>query len=375
VLLGQTIDENRAEIERRWLERVQAEIAEHPDIELTQLRDGLPDYLVALVDQLRGAGADALEARSESIWARVARDHGVTRVRLGFDITQLIHEFIVLRHVIRDVSRENGMLADSPDAVLADVLDAAISAAVKAYVDARDYDVRKKQAEHIGFLTHELRNPLSTARLATTQLRLHAVPEQLGLLDRLERSHQRLNALIDGVLLTERLESGVIASHPLEVQVGQIMEGALEAARAVAAQKGLAFKTSYDPDRSVRVDPVLTRSAVQNLADNAAKYTDHGEVALTVENRQDELVVHVRDTCEGISPEELRTIFEPFERGTTGKSGTGLGLAIARRAVEAQGGTIGAESPGPSGCHFWIRIPLRASPRGEQPAARLVGSR
>jgi hypothetical protein len=65
--LGQTIDENRAEIERRWLERVQTDVATHPGIELTQLRDGLPDYLVALVDQLRGEGAEDLEARSESI--------------------------------------------------------------------------------------------------------------------------------------------------------------------------------------------------------------------------------------------------------------------------------------------------------------------
>jgi signal transduction histidine kinase len=359
VLLGQTIDENREEIERRWLDRVRADVATHPRIELTQLRDGLPDYLVALVDQLRGQGAEDLEARSESIWARVARDHGVTRVQLGFDITQLIHEFIVLRHVIRDISREKGTMADSPDAVLADVLDAAISAAVQAYVDARDFQARKKQAEHIGFITHELRNPLTTARLTTVQLRSQAAPEQLGLFDRLERSHKRLGELIDGVLLTGQLESGNIESRAVEVKVGQIMEGALEAARAVAAQKGLAFRVSYNPELPVRVDPLLTSSAVQNLVDNAAKYTDSGHIDVAAEDRAGELIVHVRDTCHGISPEELRTIFEPFKRGTTGKSGTGLGLAIARRAVEAQGGSIGAESPGAAGCHFWIRIPDR----------------
>jgi signal transduction histidine kinase len=359
VLLGQTIDENRAEIERRWLERVQSEVAARPGIELTQLRDGLPDYLVALVDQLRGHGAEDLEAKSESIWARVARDHGVTRVQLGFDIGQLIHEFIVLRHVIRDLSREKGTMAEGPDAVLADVLDAAISAAVQAYVDARDYQARKKQSKHIAFVTHELRNPLTTAKLTTAELRIWAAPEQLGGFDRLERSHKRLSDLIDGVLLTEGLESGTIESQPVEIRVGQIMEGALEAARAVASQKGLAFRASYDPDTPVSVDPSLTRSAIQNLVDNAAKYTDSGHVDITAEDRGGELVVHVRDTCHGISAEELRTVFEPFKRGTTGKSGTGLGLAIARRAVEAQGGSIGAESPGASGCHFWIRIPFR----------------
>ena len=94
-LLSQVIDQNRLEIERRWLARVQADVADRPGISLTQLRDGLPDYLVAVVGQLRLSGAVDIEARSESVWSKVARDHGVTRVRLGFDITQLIHEFIV----------------------------------------------------------------------------------------------------------------------------------------------------------------------------------------------------------------------------------------------------------------------------------------
>ena len=71
----------------------------------------------------------------------------------------------------------------------------------------------------------------------------------------------------------------------------------------------------------------------------------------------DELVLKVSDTCEGLSSEELRTIFEPFKRGRSSKTGTGLGLAIARRAVEAQGGHIHAESPGPSGCQFTVRLP------------------
>ena len=57
-------------------------------------------------------------------------------------------------------------------------------------------------------------------------------------------------------------------------------------------------------------------------------------------------------------------IFEPFKRGHTSKAGTGLGLAIARQAIEAQGGTIHAESPGVSGCHFWFTLP-HAAPASE----------
>ena len=246
------------------------------------------------------------------------------------------------------------------------MLDAAISAAVKAYVDARDYETRKKQAEHIAFLIHEFRNPLSTARMIATQLQRRAAPELKRPLDMLDRSHQRLSELIDGVLLTEQLEAGKIECHPVELRLGQIMDSALQAAQGVAVQKGLAFEANYDPDRQIEVDPMLTRSAIQNLADNAAKFTDRGHIDVTVEDDGDDLIVHVSDTCQGLSPEELRTIFEPFERGFTRKPGTGLGLAIARRAVEAQGGSIGAESPGQSGCHFWIRIPAAGRPKTEE---------
>jgi signal transduction histidine kinase len=362
--LAELIDRERVEIERRWLERVQTDLlAGRPGIEPTHLRDGLPDYLAALAQLLSSGQRQNLTTTAEPAWAKVAREHGITRVRIGFDLNQLIHEFIILRHVIRDLAAEAEMIVEPPEAILADTLDAAIATSVSAYVDARDYDARKKQAEHIGFLTHELRNPLVAATLTAAELRRSAAPGQLKSLDRLDRALQQLGALVDSVLLTERLEAGRMETRPVDAKLGFIMEPALETARALAARKGIDFRATFDAELPVRLDPVLTRSAIQNLADNAAKFTDAGEVEVTVDDLPAALVVHVRDTCAGISEEELRTIFEPFERGTTGKSGTGLGLAIARRAVEAQGGSIGAESPGTTGCHFWITLPKRGPDR------------
>ncbi|MBX3261030.1 MAG: sensor histidine kinase [Labilithrix sp.] len=358
--LGRVIERQRVDIERRWLERLEREIARAPEVALTHLRDGLPAYLEALAQLLlsnRTARQLSDGSGAEAAWADIAREHGITRVRIGFDITQLIHEFVVLRQVIRDVAEEHGVGDACAEAVLYDLLDAGIRVAVKSYVEARDYDARRRQAEHVGFLAHELRNPLSTAALAVSHLRRQATPGQGRLLDVLERNLRRLGELIDGVLLTQRLEAGKVTCRPSELALGGVMDAALEGARTMASEKGLAFRASYDPEVRVRVDPDLTRAAVQNVADNAARYTDTGAVEISVDDREDHVVIHVRDTCHGISPEELRTIFEPFERGSTPKPGTGLGLAIARRAVEAQGGAIGAESPGPSGCHFWIRLP------------------
>jgi signal transduction histidine kinase len=356
--LADLIARRKADIERQWLERVQQDVVTgKSSVEPTHLRDGLPDYLTELVKLLSSSSQPDLSGSAQPAWARVAREHGITRVRIGFDINQLIHEFVILRHVIRETGQEEGVPMNGPEAVLADSLDAAIAASVCAYVDARDYDGRKRQAENIAFLTHELRNPLSVAAVNASSLRDHAVPEQIRYLDSLDRSLQRLATLLESVLLTQKLEAHKVESKPVELKLGQLMEPALEAARAVASKRGISFHASYDPDLLVRLDPLLTRSAIQNLADNAAKYVDTGRVEVKVDDLADRIVIHVSDTCPGLSEAELRTIFEPFQRGTTRKAGTGLGLAIARRAVEMQGGSIHAESPEESGCHFWISLP------------------
>jgi signal transduction histidine kinase len=354
--LGRAIAAQRSEIERRWLDHVRRELGRRSGVALTQLRDGIPDYLEALAAVLDDE-THPIDIRAGRAWAEIAREHGVTRVRNGFDISQLVREFIVLRHVIREVVVEQGPAPEGTEAALADLLDAAITSSVQSYVDARDYEARRRQAENIGFLTHELRTPVATALLAVEQLRRQSPNADPRALDRLERSLENLDQLVGSVLLTGKLEAGKAAAQPVPIRLEQVVEGAVEGARQVAEEKGLAFHLSYDPDLVARVDPALTRSALQNLADNAAKYTDGGEIDIAISAHEGTLEIDVRDTCNGLSPEELNTIFDPFQRGRTVQAGTGLGLAIARRAVEAQGGSIAAESSGTSGCHFQIRLP------------------
>jgi signal transduction histidine kinase len=361
--LGELIRQHAAEIERRWLERVQRDVLRSPGVELTELRDGMPDYLQALVQQLTGSSPGGLVQQAEAGWAVVAREHGITRVRLGFDISQLLHEFVVLRQVIRAVASEQGLATAGPEGVLADLLDGAIAEATRAYVAARDQELRRMQAANIGFLTHELRNPLLTARLAADRVRETRTPEQEQSIAVLDRALGRLAELIEGVLLTQRLEAGEVERRPVPIKLGDLLDPALQAAGHEADRKGVAFHARYDPQLALELDPLLTRSAIQNLVDNAVKFTDHGEVEVKVEDQDDRWALHVRDSCEGLSPEELGTIFEPFRRGNTSKAGTGLGLAIARRAIEKQGGTIQAESTWPRGCHFWISLPKVAPGR------------
>src|SRR5262245_55834227 len=136
--LGRVIDARRAEIERRWLERVRQDIAKQAGIELTQLRDGIPDYLSAIAKGLPAGPADTLRARGHEAWSLVAKEHGITRVRIGFNVDQLVREFIVLRQVLRDAVLDAGIATQSL-LPLTDIIEVAIATAVAAYTQARDY--------------------------------------------------------------------------------------------------------------------------------------------------------------------------------------------------------------------------------------------
>jgi signal transduction histidine kinase len=356
--LAAAIESRLHDIEQRWVEKVQEDVVRGRQLEPTELRDAIGSYIERLANALRSD--ESIESSGSSAWADIAREHALTRVRLGFDIDQLVREFILLRRVLFEVAREEHLIAnDLQSERLADLIDAAIATSLKTYIESRDLAARREQAEHIGFLTHELRNPLSTAIMAVARLRKNQeiVTRAAQTLDMLDRSLRRLASQIDGLLLTERFDAREMECRPEDVPLGRIVTEATGAAQLEAGLKGVEFVTRFDPELLLHVDPGLTTSALQNVVDNAVKFTDRGRVEITADNTPTNVLVHVYDNCDGLSAEEIKTIFEPFKRAHAGKAGTGLGLAIARRAVEAQGGRIDAESGGDHGCHFWLTLP------------------
>ena len=358
--LAAMIEHRQAEIERRWLDLVRASIpGDKSKLTSTEIHDAMGDYLIKLAESLRQENQPN-ESRGGTVWADVAREHALTRVRLGFDIDQLVREFIVLRQVLMEFAETEKLLTSVEEVDrVTNLIESAISVAVRSYVASRDYEFRKMEAEHVAFITHELRNPLTTATMAASEVcrRLKDQPEYERLCKLLITSHKRLKELIETVLLTERLHAHKIEVVPEDTTLGAILEASLQSAIESARQKGIKLLLSANGKIPLHVDLSLTTSVIQNLVDNAVKYTDSGSVEIRVEEFAEEVIVHVHDHCRGISQEELKTIFEPFQRGHSHKPGTGLGLAIARRAVELQGGKIHAESNGQEGCHFWFNLP------------------
>jgi signal transduction histidine kinase len=356
--LATVLEERSGDIVERWLETLTRELPQGEELPPSDLRDGIDDYLAKLAQTLHSERP--IVPGGESAWKDVAREHAETRIRQGFDVSGLVHEFFLLRRVILGIVAErNEPPLTEQAAIIADLVGAAVADAVASYVEARDYAMRKAETEHVGFITHELRNPLSAAMNAVT--RLAAQPEVIEaaqpVLEVLQRSLGRLHELVDRVLEVERLDAGELTPKPVELPLGRLMNESLQVARENAEKKGLQFQAEFEPDTLMLVDAQLSTSAVQNVVDNAVKFTDEGMVHVNCEERTNDVVVHVRDNCSGLSREEIKTIFEPFHRGHTHHGGSGLGLAIARKSIEAQGGTIGVESPEDHGCHFWLTLP------------------
>ena len=180
--------------------------------------------------------------------------------------------------------------------------------------------------------------------------------EALGVI---RRSGEYLSDLIEGLLDISKIEAGRLDLHRDQVRIGLLMEQLVTMFRLQAEDKGLAFEYHCPnplPDL-VTTDEKRLRQILINLLSNAIKYTDAGGVSLTLRYRSQVAEFTVRDTGEGIAPENIERIFRPFERIRTpgqARAGTGLGLTITRLLTEIMGGDISVTSePGRGKCWWW----------------------
>jgi signal transduction histidine kinase len=210
-----------------------------------------------------------------------------------------------------------------------------------------------------GRVAHDLRNPLSTAALATSRLsRQSPSPEQIKTFDVIHRSFGRMTAIIEDLLAISRIQgSAPVASDPAAAaqQVREELEPRVEGG-------DVSLLVDVQPAR-VRCSEGLLRQVMWNLADNALKYR-RPEVRSRVEicgrAADGRYELSVGDNGVGISPDETGKVFAPFYRGAgeTRPPGTGLGLSIVKRAVEANGGTVSVTSMLGRGSTFVARLPL-----------------
>jgi len=220
--------------------------------------------------------------------------------------------------------------------------------------------------EFLSVLAHELRNPIAPLRSATEVLRLIcADPLQKHALDIVDRQLTQLTRLVDELVDVARFRRGLVTLEKQSVDVSAVVEQALETTHPLsdARQQHVEVTLPSEPVFLV-CDPVRLIQVLENLLDNASRYTPPGgRIALGIRSAASELIIEVSDTGKGIAAELLPQIFnlfmqeeQPLHRPD---GGLGVGLAVVRNLVELHGGTVQAESEGPGrGSRFVVRLPL-----------------
>jgi PAS domain S-box-containing protein len=233
--------------------------------------------------------------------------------------------------------------------------------------DLSEADRRKD--EFLATLSHELRNPLAPMRntleiLKRSDDQRAFVP---GALDTMERQLQQLVRLVDDLLDLSRITHNRIELRKSEIEVASMIRQAVDAARPLAESAGHELEVDLQPEPMyVLADPVRLTQIVDNLLNNAFKYTPRGgKVSVTARRHDHFAVVTVKDTGIGIPADKLESIFEMFTQLDRSldrsQAGLGLGLTLVKRLVEAHGGTIEARSAGPGqGSEFIVRLSLVA---------------
>jgi signal transduction histidine kinase len=228
-------------------------------------------------------------------------------------------------------------------------------------------EASQHKSQFLANMSHELRTPLN-AILGYTELILDSIygdmPEKArAVLDRIQRNGRHLLGLINDVLDLSKIEAGQFVLSLADYSLKNVVETVYTAVEQLAKEKKLAFTVDVAPDLPAgHGDERRLTQVLLNLAGNAIKFTDQGEVAIKASTANGSFEIAVRDTGPGISAADQAKLFQEFQQAdnsiTRKKGGTGLGLAISKRIIEMHGGRICVESVVGQGSTFSFMLPV-----------------
>ena len=328
--------------------------------ELRQLRfdeilvaEALPEAVLAF--------EGALQRRSQKVHTSI-RDATGKVMELNVALVPVVvdGEIVGVHGVAEDMTRENAMLRDLEEARRT----AEEAASAKTLFLAN--------------MSHEVRTPLTSVLGATELLADGELDdEQRHLVEVVHRSGERLLLLVNDILDISRLEAGRLRLDPAELHVADVVEDLRAWAEPLAVRRGLRLRCYVgDGVPALHADPARLSQVLTNLVGNAVKFTEQGEVGISVETttvptgaapgeRPDGLAVcfEVSDTGVGIPEDLLESLFEPFSQldssQTRRHGGAGLGLSICRELVDLMGGRLEATSTPGVGSRFRVVLPVR----------------
>ena len=281
---------------------------------------------------------------------------------------------ILLRSI--ELGRENLALVDRLQAQNEEM--AEINHTLEARVAKRTEELRasiveaqaanRLKSEFLATISHEIRTPLN-AVLGMAQVMEHGPLEvsqeiRLGIIS---NSANTLLRIFDDVLDISKIEAGTMEVAAAAFEIAPFLDDIAEGVGALARNKGLRFQMCVGPEvrGSLRGDEARLRQILSNLASNAVKFTERGEVRLDVSGAAGRLVFRVTDTGIGIAPEARSLIFERFVQAdgssTRRAGGLGMGLALSQGLAALMGGTLTLDSTADEGSTFTLMLPMPAA--------------
>lgn len=346
----------REEVVRAWMSTVRAEERKAQSLHVAILGNTLP----AIVDTLALLLTDAEREHALSDLGALASEHGGERARLTpYDITALIHEMQLFKQVLFDQMtlaktpldlEQRALIANSIDNMIRDSANAfsAVQAALRE--------------QFVAAITHDLRTPLSNARMAAELIERSAADEDVRqLAQTILRSAARIDTMTCELL--DRVVFGAGGKLALRIDKFDMAELAREVAGALGTARRVELDLPQQPLCGYWCRDTLRR-AIENLVGNAIKYGRDGTpVTLAVSTQLERVKIAVHNDGDPIPPEDCESIFQLYRRAAGckgGAQGWGVGLPFVRKVAEAHGGSIIVASNQQDGTTFVIDIPCDA---------------
>jgi signal transduction histidine kinase len=335
------------------------------NLDVPTLNDHIPDLLEELSCELEACSDETMieGLKNNPIF------HGLDRLCLGFDVEEVVGEYNALRGVIQDLIEKHDLrLRGQVNRTINRVIDKSIGLAVKTYATQKALEVQQRREEHLAFVAHDLRTPLTAIGLATKLLEV-TVPDVVKderattLLETMRRNVSHLNSLVvkvvqEGANLRAQVNGRV---ERREVNLRAVVEGLVGDLHPLADASNTRLSNKVPEELTAFADANMLILIFQNLISNAINYTPNGEVTIGAQEIKESSSIEcwVRDNGAGIPSERLGKVFDKLETDPDKKSGMGLGLAIVKQFVEAHGGQVAVDSELGQGSTFRFVIPYK----------------
>lgn len=220
----------------------------------------------------------------------------------------------------------------------------------------------EQQSAVMSIVAHDLRTPLTSMR-GFVELMVNDVfgpvwPKQREALDRVRANLEWMQRLSNDIIDVTSLDMKTFTMLTSEFNPAQIAQNVVDLCQIQASDRGLNLQLAgVTPMQPIIGDADRVQQVLLNLVSNALRYTERGQVAISVQSHADGVEFRIRDTGPGIAADKQEAIWQRGFRASTKGRGTGLGLYVVKQLVNAMCGSVGVESQLGQGSTFWVRIP------------------